>query len=503
VWGLVAARPRTTTAKGNRVMNTTRRNSARLAGPEEVDSAVSLAEYPAKVWVPDLERMRAEIEAEKDEQFARESEPGAEFNVERVTGGPWYTTYREGTPREKTVRYQRVSRKTYRVKDRSEAPAPLARKAARNGKAEPIRNYRLTSFRDIEMRPTHWLWSDEESGAYRIPIGELSLFAGHGDVGKSTASMWLVSQVSRGRLPGELLGEPRNCLVAAAEDSRERTIRPRLYVAKADLSHIFYLDVETTEADGMELSLPKDFGMLREAIQETKAAVCFFDSLMSVTDLSLDMHKGRDARAAFQPLGRIANETDCAIIGNVHFNKSSSSDPAMRLLNSVEIRNVARSIIYFAERDGEHVLSRGKGNLGQPWPALKYTIEDASFIQNGSRYQPGRFVLGEESDVSAQDMLRGEGGAREGTSRTAACAVWLSGWIAEQGGSAEANAVYEAGAAEGYSRDMLKEAKKRVGLFSQRVGFGRGALVTWCKSRDGKGHIGGVPGVSGGGTDGS
>jgi len=274
------------------------------------------------------------------------------------------------------------------------------------------RKGRLTPASEIEMKPVYWAWA--ENGYGRIPVGELTLTAGHGEVGKSTFNTWLISRVTHGALPGRFFGKPKNCIIAANEDSWEHTIAPRLLASGADMSRVFKFDViSETDDSGMSVSLPTDFGILEERID---AAVTFFDQLLGAIDLKFNTHKAQDARKAIEPLAKIANRTESVIIGNAHFNKASSADPIARLLGSVEFRNVPRAIIMFArDRDGTYVMSRGKNNLGLDWPSLEYAIESAAFTVHGRPFNVGRFVLGGETDVRADDIISSEGdGKRKG-----------------------------------------------------------------------------------------
>jgi hypothetical protein len=250
------------------------------------------------------------------------------------------------------------------------------------------------------------------------------------------------------------------------------------------MRRIFHLDVVTEQyANGITLSLPADFGLLEEAIREMEAVEVYFDALMGTIDMKYDAYKGRDARAALQPLSDIANRTACNITGNVHFNKSASSDPAARILNSVEIRNVARGIIYLAvDRDGTRVLSRGKGNLGPEWPPLEYAIEDASFTRRGEEYHPGLFVLGDESAITAEDILRAENKGDSSASKITMAAIWLVGYMAEHGNKVEVGELKAAAAGEGVSWATVEKAKKLTDVESSRIGFGRGGTWYWYRT---------------------
>lgn len=351
------------------------------------------------------------------------------------------------------------------------------------------RAYRLTKASDIGMMPTYWQWKEGE--ACRIPVGELILTVGHGDVGKSTFNIWRHARLTCGELPGHFYGTPRNCIIAASEDSWKRTLNPRLHAAGADMDRIFRLDIKNEKMDGVELSLPSDFNILEEAIKEVNAVDVYFDALMSTVDTALDAHKGRDARVALQPLGHIAERTGCSVVGNCHFNKASGSDPTMRILNSVEVRNVARAVIYFAkDEDGTSVLSRAKGNLGVDWPPMEYRIEDATFTLRRQEYHPGRFVLGGESAMSASDILRAEGKGGGRSSAISECRIWLAGWMGLQGNKAMADAAIAAGAEEGFNEKMVKKARADIGLRSERTGgVGAEGGWKWFKSEDGKWEI--------------
>lgn len=326
-----------------------------------------------------------------------------------------------------------------------------------------------------------WLW--EEDAAQRIPGAKLVLIAGHGNVGKSTFSSWRLARLTRGELPGELYGKPRNCYVAAPEDTLEDTIKPRLVAAGADMRRVFHLDVVTQEyQDGIMISLPSDFGLLEEAIKDKNAVEVYFDSLMSTVDMKYDTHKGRDARQALQPLGAIAARTNCCITGTVHFNKSAASDPAARILESVEVRNVARAILYLAaDKDGTHVISCGKGNLGKDWAPLEYAIEDASFDVGDEHYHPGLFVLGDEAAQSADDILRAEGKQGSGESLTSQAAIWLAGYMGEHGNKCDAKAGLDAGEAAGFTKRTIQKAMKRADVISERVGFGKSGQWIWTR----------------------
>lgn len=335
----------------------------------------------------------------------------------------------------------------------------------------------LTAASTIDPEIVEWLWADDDWR--RIPLAEVVLTAGHGGVGKSTENMWMTALVTRGELPGQFYKKPRNCLIAATEDSWKRTIVPRLIAAGADLDRVFRIEVKTDEFDGLALSLPADFALLEEAIMDKRAAVLLIDPLMRTMPADRDASKPQDARLTLEPLSGVADRTNCTIIGNCHFNKSGATDPVFRILGSIEIQNIARAIIRFASKDGTSVLSCGKNTHAPIWPSLEYAIEEAEFTQGGKTFVTSKFVLGEETDVSADDFLRAEGKKGGiGDSLKHKAEVWLAGRLGDK--EVKAKDVIEEGAEEGFDERMLQRALKSIGGDSRRIGFGTNGFRVWC-----------------------
>jgi hypothetical protein len=175
---------------------------------------------------------------------------------------------------------------------------------------EARRKVRLTRASTIKPRPVHWAWEE------RIPVGEITLTPGRGGLGKSTFHADTAAKVTRGRLPGVFFGTPKPVIIAATEDSWERTIVPRLIVAGANLDMVYRADVVTEEGAEISLTLPADCGDLEIEIMRIGAALLSLDPLMSTVHSGLDTHKDRDVRVALEPLLRLANRTGIAVLGN-------------------------------------------------------------------------------------------------------------------------------------------------------------------------------------------
>ena len=350
--------------------------------------------------------------------------------------------------------------------------------ARRNGDQEAsVRRIRLTPASAIKPRPVRWTWTN------RIPAGEFTLTPGRGGIGKSTFHVWMIAHLTRGTLDGVHLGEPKPCIIAAAEDSWARTIVPRLIAAGADMALVYRVDVVTETDDGVSISLPRDVDGLIEEIDRVGAALLSVDPVMSVISYSLDSHKDADVRQALTPLARLADATGCAVLGNAHFNKSAGSDPLALVMGSAAFGNVARAALGFARDteadDGSCVISQVKNNLGRvDLPSLRYRIDTAWIDTNEGPAEVGQLVMLGESDRSVADILRDKGTDEDKAERNEVD-QWLIRYLTDGGGQALAAEVIVAARRAGHSENAVKKARSRIKATSERTGFGKDAFYTW------------------------
>jgi 5S rRNA maturation endonuclease (ribonuclease M5) len=329
---------------------------------------------------------------------------------------------------------------------------------------EPARRIRLTRASAIKPRPVRWVWSD------RIPQGELTLTPGRGGIGKSTFHCWLVAHLTRGTLSGVHFGKKKPCIIAATEDSWDRTIVPRLIAAGADMDLVLRVDVVTETNEVMSISVPRDVDELIMEINRIGAALLSVDPVMSVLHSTLDSHKDREIRLGLEPLGRLADRTGCGVLGNAHFNKSTGSDPLALIMASAAFGNVPRAALGFArdpdDEDGACVVSQIKNNLGRlDLPSLKYRIDSAIIDTEEGPADVGRLVMIGESDRSVADILRDRG--TDETSSVDEAAEWLRAFLGN-GPKPSLEVVEHAREEAGISLRTLKRAKKDIGVESHK-----------------------------------
>ena len=337
---------------------------------------------------------------------------------------------------------------------------------------QQVRQVCLTPASAITVRPVRWLWQD------RVPLGALSLTAGREGIGKSILVSTLAAEVTCGRLDGLQKGHPKSVIIAATEDSWEHTIVPRLMAAGADLSRVFRVDVITTDLVETSLSFPRDLVALEQEITEHDVALVILDPLMSRLDASLDTHKDSEVRRALEPLVTLADRTGTSVVGLIHVNKASSTDPLTTLMGSRAFAAVARAVLFVMtdpDDEGTRLLGQAKNNQGSTdLPTLTFRVAGVKVADTPEgEVWTGKLEWTGETTRSIRETL--DVAAESSGDRTAAqeAGDWLLDYLTEQGGTAESAAAKEAGKAAGHSIDALKRARRLHKVTVEPRGFPR------------------------------
>ncbi|MFE9699071.1 MULTISPECIES: AAA family ATPase [Streptomyces] len=337
----------------------------------------------------------------------------------------------------------------------------------------PARKLRLTRASDIEPEPVVWAWLDEGEG--RIPAGALSVAAGREGTGKSSFGMWMAAQITRGALSGNFYGRPRAVFYVAVEDSWKQTIVPRLIGAGADLDLVYRVEAVEAEFGETTLSLPQDNSLMEQAIRDHDVALVVLDPLMSCIGKGIDTHRERDVRTALDPLARMADRTGCVLLGIAHFGKGAGTDPSALITGSGAFKNVPRAVFGFARDDDNdcRVMSQSKNSLGRAdLPSLSYNIETTEVPTKKGLAYVGRFTFTGESTRSVSEILaQGQEGDRGERDEAGA---WLVDYLTDNGGEASAGDVIKAAEKDGFAKHTIQRARSKVGVTSQKSGFGKG-----------------------------
>ncbi|MBY8879755.1 AAA family ATPase [Actinacidiphila acidipaludis] len=367
---------------------------------------------------------------------------------------------------------------------------PVPQEAPADDRPEgPSRKLVLTPASRIKIRPVRWLWDTTPDGQPptshgRIPLNSLALAAGGPGLGKSQFAVWVTSQVTRGTLPGQLLGQPRGVVYAATEDSWSYTIAPRLIAAGADMDLVFRVDVVDDEALHARLTLPTDISLLGKAVEEYSVALVVADPLLSMIDSTINDYRAAEVRSALEPLVAAADRHHFTILGLAHFTKAGTADPLTRVAGSGAFGQLIRSLIAFAKQEDdegndEFVMSLEKNNLGRlGLPSFSYGIQSAIVDTDEGPSYVSRFVLGDESTTSVRDVMRAETQPDE-RGAVGEAQSWLQDFLTDLGGSERLPEIRKYARAAGFSESAIDRAKRKLGIRSRQQGFGKEKAAHW------------------------
>lgn len=326
--------------------------------------------------------------------------------------------------------------------------------------SETTRTLLLTPMSQVQSRRQEFL----DAGCL-IPIGAPTIFSGRGAVGKSTLALDYAARVSNGTLDGRYLGEPRNVLLIQHEDDPATQVKPRLMAAEANLDNILTLTVREV-ADGVESSdvpyLTQDMARIREAVEETNAALILIDPLTS--SVGGDLHKVQDVRRALTPLGSLAHDYGLAVICLMHVRKGQAA-AADKTSGSHAFRDAARSLLIFAhdEETGNRVVTVDKSSYSDTQgSSFAFNLISVDVpTDDGNLTSVARVELLGATDLSVSDIWNREVDNGDGEERSEALS-WLLNYLNDRGGKAKAADIRKAAQGDGFIWRTIQRAGKKL-----------------------------------------
>jgi energy-coupling factor transporter ATP-binding protein EcfA2 len=306
----------------------------------------------------------------------------------------------------------------------------------------------------IELKAVHWIWEG------RIAEGTLALLAGREGIGKSTLAYTLAAQITKGTLEGQYFGKPKSVAVVATEDSWEFTIAPRLRAAAADLSKVF--KVESADPDEFGIRLPRDIDELAAGAIERDVGLILLDPLMSRVDSKLDTHKDSEVRQALEPLVKMGIDSNAAVLGLIHVNKSGSTDPLSTLMGSRAFSAVSRAVLYVVQdvEDPEiKIMMQAKNNLGRSdLPELAYTLNSKVVAKIGDEEISSVQLVwkGQRPTGTAQSNISAKPSSKP---KSQLVKEWLQLFLTTSGRTSS-KTVKEKAIEDGFSQSTLEKAAK-------------------------------------------
>jgi hypothetical protein len=308
--------------------------------------------------------------------------------------------------------------------------------------------------------PPRWAWSQ------RVVLGYLNLLIGNEGVGKGTLAAWLIAQLTRGTLPGDLEGTPVGVAVIGDEDGFDDVWTPRLHAAGADLSRV----VQVERPDGGLVNLREDRDTLAEVVKAEGLRVLYFDQLLDNLGVGVDDWRGKQVRDALQPLRSVARELDIAALGAMHPNKRADSFRQL-VSGSAQFNAVSRSSLLLAAHPNDEtrrVLVRGKGNLARTPSSVEFSLAGRTFTANGHEFKVPVAERFDTGALTVDDLIGASTTNAEHSKVGDACEI-IETLLPRDGNWHPARPIKDACAADDIDERTAQRAKDRLGIEHKRA----------------------------------
>ena len=285
---------------------------------------------------------------------------------------------------------------------------------------------------ELEEKPVEWLWPGY------VPCGQLVLLASPPKCGKSTLTVSIAARVTRGTLwPSgpDLPSQPASnapmgdVLFIAYEDDLERTVKPRLIAAGADMDRVHFLRGVKRRRGTRETLFPIDLaahlGEIEDLVRRLGVRLVIVDPVMSGFASGRDTNADNEVRAVLGPYVPLAEETRATVLLVTHTNKRGEGAALDSAIGSRAFTGICRAVLALARfNDGtdRRLLAQVGANLGAPRPGLVFEIKSRDGNEARSHIDYLEEFDGDMDDFRADQKRREQEAKRAGgETRQAAC----------------------------------------------------------------------------------
>ena len=323
---------------------------------------------------------------------------------------------------------------------------------------------------DVKSSPVRWLWFPF------LSQGKLQILAGPPGAGKTTLALAMAAMVSRGGQWPDGSDAPRGrALIWSGEDDLSDTLTPRLQAHDADLSMIDFVP-STREAGVIRDFKPStDLQLIDEAISENPPLLFIIDPIVSA--ISGDSHKNAEVRQGLEPLRNLAERHSMTVLGISHFSKGTrGGDVVERVTGSLAFGAACRGVLAaakLAEDDerGSRLFCIAKSNVGPDEGGFAYDVEMTNI---GDEISASRIVWRQPLEGTAYELLAQAETLATPEARSAEdeAVEFLRAEL--EAGRQKPPDVIKRAESEGISKSYLHRARKKLGIKTEREGFGGG-----------------------------
>ncbi|RGV96539.1 hypothetical protein DWV97_08045 [Ruminococcus sp. AF14-10] len=255
----------------------------------------------------------------------------------------------------------------------------------------------MMSMEDVEEKAPEWLI------AGYVPRHQITVLAGDGGVGKTTAWCDIAASVSSGKpcflergIPEEFAKhDPGKVLFFSSEDSPEYTLKSRLMKAGANLANIFSIGLKDDRFSEIKFNSE----LLEQLIEHHKPELVIFDPIQSFVPPDIQMGQRNAMRACLNPLIGLGEKYGATFLVIVHANKQSGVYGRKRIADSADIWDIARSVMMIGNtaEQGVRYISHEKSNYGMTADSVLFSINDGKIETKGYTTKKDREFVSEST----------------------------------------------------------------------------------------------------------
>lgn len=306
------------------------------------------------------------------------------------------------------------------------------------------------------IRPTKWLWKD------RIERGGLALIVGNEEVGKGFFAVWLMSKLTRGKLPGAFETHPLRCEIIAYEDSVSEWTK-RMEASGARVGQWGMLRSDRIP------DLTEDIDGLVRHWKKNGIKFVYFDQLQDHLGVKTDSYNNKEVRNALLPLQAKLVEANITGLATMHPNKRGEN-AREKVNGSIGTLAVVRSAFYMARHpddDQVRVVVQIKNSRGPRAGGFEFEIVDTDrdFRPNGKYVKTGMIAHVRSTPLTIDDLLKvGRGSPRADVDRK------LKTYLADGKWHWYSDIVSDCGL-EDLNFNVVQRCSSRIGVEKDKKGY--------------------------------
>jgi putative DNA primase/helicase len=324
---------------------------------------------------------------------------------------------------------------------------------------------------DIEIENLQFVWKNV------LARGVHTAMAGEGGGGKSQVTYNIAAAITNGgTLPDGSKAPQGNVVILNAEDSTRTMFGPRLIAAGADMKFVYKVQaVASTDGPDTKFSLQNDLEKLKAFCEEIgNVVLVIIDPASSYMGGTLDGRQNTQVRAVLDPISKLAEDCDFAVLSVTHFNKGIAVKAIHRVMDSAAFVTAPRAVwAVFAHPDNgigsDNLFNRKmsfvqlKTNIAPPdLPGWTYHMEmvAAGKSKSGETVMATRIVWDGVGDLTADQIVAAEN--ERASPRTDEAMEFVRRVLDD--GPMLIEEVKQQAEAEGIAERTLLNAKRRLGV---------------------------------------